>query len=115
LSTREKASEAESFNYIGIARSQFHGFADRRMADCSGAREQRMSEGLTSAPRRQKKPSNFTVSPSNYGKNETRKGCATVITIYPFGISEAGKSIASQRKTGGCIDRRIHSPPFWDW
>ena len=20
----------------------------------------------------------------------------------------------AQRKTGGCIDRRIHSPPFWD-
>jgi hypothetical protein len=21
----------------------------------------------------------------------------------------------AQRKTGGCINRRIHSPPFWDW
>jgi hypothetical protein len=21
----------------------------------------------------------------------------------------------AQRKTGGCINRQIHSPPFWDW
>ena len=21
----------------------------------------------------------------------------------------------AQRKTGGCINRRIHRPPFWDW
>jgi hypothetical protein len=21
----------------------------------------------------------------------------------------------AQRKTGGCVNRRIHSPPFWDW
>jgi hypothetical protein len=24
------------------------------------------------------------------------------------------KHRGEQRKTGGCIDRRIHSPPFWD-
>ena len=65
----ENASELESFNFTAIARSQFHGLAGRRTADCSGAREQRMSEGLTSATRRQKKSSNFTASPSNSGKN----------------------------------------------
>jgi hypothetical protein len=93
LSICEKA-ESESFNSIGIARSQFHGLAGRRMADYSGAREQRMSEGLTSATRRQKKSSNFTASPSNSGKNEIRIGCPTFMTIYPFGISEAGRNIA---------------------
>jgi hypothetical protein len=63
------------------------------MADCSGAREQRMSGGLTSAAR-QKKSSNLTASPSNSGKDEIRICCPTLMTICPFGISEAGKSIA---------------------
>ena len=55
----------------------FHGLAGRRMADCSGAREQRMSGGLTSAMRRQKKSSNLTASPSNSGKDEIRICCPT--------------------------------------
>jgi hypothetical protein len=82
----------ESFNFIGIARRQFHGLADRRTADCSDAREQRMSGGLTSAAR-QKKSSNLMASPSNSRKNEIRIGCPTPTTIYRFGISEAGKDI----------------------
>ena len=88
----QKALESESFNFIGIARSQFRGLAGRRMADCSGAREQRMSGGLTSAARRQKS-SNLAASPSNPGKDEIRIGCPTPTTIYLSGISEAGKSI----------------------
>jgi hypothetical protein len=64
------------------------------MADCSGAREQRMSGGLTSATRRQKKFSNLTASPSNSGKNEIRKCCRKFTTIYLSGINEAGNSIA---------------------
>jgi hypothetical protein len=52
LGVCEKALEPESFNFIGIARSQFRGLGGRRMADCSGAREQRMSGGLTTATRR---------------------------------------------------------------
>src|ERR1700756_4718751 len=64
------------------------------MADCSGAREQRMSGGLTSATRRQKKSSNLAASPSNSGKNEIRIGRPTLMTIYPFGISEAGRNTA---------------------
>ena len=75
-------------------REPVHGLADRRTADCSGAREQRMSGGLTSAPRRQKKSSNLTASPSNSGKNEIRICCPTLMTIYLSGINEAGKSIA---------------------
>ena len=94
----QKALESESFNFIGIARSQFRGLAGRRMADCSGAREQRMSGGLTSATRRQKKSSYLTASPSNSGKNEIRIGCPTLMTIYPFGISEAGKSIVESNE-----------------
>src|SRR5262245_30445073 len=89
-----KASEPGSFNFIGIAGSRFHGLAGRGMADCSGAREQRMSGGLTAATRRQKKSSNVAASPSNSGKNEIRIGCPTLMTIYPFGISEAGRNIA---------------------
>src|SRR5262245_23056950 len=73
-----KASELESFNFIGIAGSRFHGLAGRGMADCSGAREQRMSGGLTTATRRQKKSSYLTASPSNSGKNEIRIGCPTL-------------------------------------
>jgi hypothetical protein len=53
-----------------------------------------MSGGLTSAARQQKKSSNLMASPANSGKNETRKGCPTLMTIYLSGISEAGKSIA---------------------
>src|SRR5215471_616773 len=68
------------------------------MADCSGAREQRMSGGLTTATRRQKKSSNLAASPSNSGKNEIRIGCPTPMTIYPFGISEAGKSIVESNE-----------------
>src|SRR5262245_23982246 len=68
----EKASELESFNLMGIARRQSHGLADRRTADCSDAREQRMSGGLTTATRRQKKSSNLAASPSNSSKNEIR-------------------------------------------
>src|SRR5262245_48374502 len=68
------------------------------MADCSGAREQRMSGGLTSAARRQKKSSYLTASPSNSGKNEIRIGCPTLMTIYPSGISEAGKSIVESNE-----------------
>jgi hypothetical protein len=64
------------------------------MEDCSGAREQRMSEGRTSATRQQKKPSNLTASPSNFGKIEIRMCCRTFTTISFSGISEAGKSIA---------------------
>src|ERR1700745_901987 len=64
------------------------------MADCSGAREKRMSGGLTSATRRQKKSSNLMASPSNSGKDEIRICCPTLMTIYLSGISEAGKSIA---------------------
>src|ERR1700751_4588058 len=64
------------------------------MADCSDAREQRMSEGLTSATRRQKKSSNLAASPSNSGKNEIRIGCPTLMTIYLSSISEAGRNIA---------------------
>ena len=75
-------------------REPVHGLADRRTADCSGAREQRMSGGLTSATRRQKKSSNLAVSPSNSGKNEIRIGCPTLMTIYLSGISEAGSNIA---------------------
>jgi len=52
-----------------------------------------MSGGLTSAAR-QKKSSNLTASPSNSGKNEIRIGCPTLMTIYYFGISEAGRNIA---------------------
>src|SRR6516164_8646002 len=89
-----KSIGAGSFNFIGIARRQFHGLADRRTADCSDARKQRMSGGLTSATRRLKKSSYLTASPLNSGKNEIRIGCPTLMTIYPFGISEAGKSIA---------------------
>jgi hypothetical protein len=63
------------------------------MADSSGAREQRMSEGLNSAPRQHKKSSNLTASRSNYGTNEIRMCCPTLMTIYLFGISEAGKNI----------------------
>ena len=48
----------------------------------------------TSAMRRQKKSSNLAASPSNYGNNEIRIGCPTLMTIYPFGISEAGRNIA---------------------
>jgi hypothetical protein len=92
LSICEKA-ESESFNFTDIAGSQFRGLAGRGMADSSGTREQRMSEGLTSAPRRQKKFSSLTASPSNSGKNEIRIGCQTLMTIYLSGISEAGKSI----------------------
>ena len=80
--------------FIGIAGSRFHGLAGRGMADCSGAREQRMSGGLTSATRRQKKFSNLAASPSNSGKNEIRIDCPTLMTIYSFGISEAGRNIA---------------------
>ena len=57
-------------------------------------REQRMSGGLTTATRRQKKSSYLAASPSNSGKNEIRIGCPTLMTIYPFGISEAGRNIA---------------------
>src|SRR5262245_16549012 len=64
------------------------------MADCSGVREQRMSGGLTTATRRQKKSSNLAASPSNSGKNEIRIGCPTLMTIYLSGISEAGRNIA---------------------
>ena len=90
-----KSIGAGSFNFIGIARRQFHGLADRRTADCSDAREQRMSGGLiTTATRRQKKSSNLAASPSNSGKNEIRIDYPTLMTIYPFGISEAGRNIA---------------------
>src|SRR5262249_9578539 len=64
------------------------------MTDCSGTREQRMSGGLTTATRRTKKSSNLAASPSNSGKNEIRIGCPTLMTIYAFGISEAGRNIA---------------------
>jgi hypothetical protein len=67
---------------------------DRRTADCSGAREQRMSGGLTSATRRQKKSSNLAASHSNSGKNEIRIGCPTLMTICLSGISEAVRNIA---------------------
>ena len=52
-----------------------------------------MSGGLTSATRRQKKSSYLAASPSN-SRNEIRIGCPTLMTIYPFGISEAGRNIA---------------------
>src|ERR1700752_4132027 len=94
----EKPSELESFNFIGIAGSRFHGLAGRGMADCSGAREQRMSGGLTTATRRQKKSSYLTASPSNSGKDEIRICCPTLMTIYLSGITEAGKSIAEHRE-----------------
>jgi hypothetical protein len=68
------------------------------MADSSGAREQRMSGGLTTATRRQKKSSNLAASPSNSGKNEIRIGCPTLMTIYPFGISEAGRNIVESNE-----------------
>src|SRR5215469_9572714 len=89
----EKASELESFNFIGIAGSRFHGLAGRGMADCSGAQEQRMSGGLTTATRRQKKSSYLAASPSNSGKNEIRIGCPTLMTIYLSGFSEAGRNM----------------------
>jgi hypothetical protein len=98
LAICEKAWEPESFNFIGIAGSRFHGLAGRGMADYSGAREQRMSGGLTTATRRQKKSSNLAASPSNSGKNEIRIGCPTLMTIYPFDISEAGKSIVESNE-----------------
>ena len=53
-----------------------------------------MSGGLTTATRRQKKSSNLAASPSNSGKNEIRIDYPTLMTIYPFGINEAGKNIA---------------------
>jgi hypothetical protein len=59
----------------------------------SDAREQRMSGGLTSATRRQKKSSNLMASPSSSGKNENGICCPTPIMIFPSGIKEAGKSI----------------------
>jgi hypothetical protein len=90
----------ESFNFIGIAGSRFHGLAGRAMADCSDAREQRMSGGLTSATRRQKKFSYLAASPSKSGKNEIRIGCRTLMTIYPFGTSEAGRNIAEHQQKG---------------
>src|ERR1700751_2544997 len=34
----------------------------------------------------------------NSGKNEIRIGCPTLMTIYPFGISEAGKSIVESNE-----------------
>jgi len=59
----------------------------------SGAREQRMSGGLTTATRRQKKSSYLAASPSNSGKNEIRIGCPTLMTIYLSGFSEAGRNM----------------------
>src|SRR5882757_2713985 len=64
------------------------------MAECSGARKQRMSGELTSATTRRKKSSNPTASHSKSDKNEIRICCPTPGTIYLSGISEPGKSIA---------------------
>jgi hypothetical protein len=41
-----------------------------------------------------KKSSNLMATPSNSGKDEICIGCPTLMTIYPFGISEAGRNIA---------------------
>jgi hypothetical protein len=89
----------ESFNFIGIAGSRFLGLAGRRTVDCSGAREQRMSEGLTVATGRQKKSSNLTASHSSSGKNEIRMCCPTPTTIYLSGINEAGKIIVEPNES----------------
>jgi hypothetical protein len=122
LSICEKASELNSFKFIGIARSQFRGLAGRGMADCSGAREQRTSGGLTSAIRRQKKSSNLTASPSNSGKSEIRMCCLQLMTIYLSGISEAGKSIVESNErtqaastAGSTALRSGIGEIFWDW
>src|SRR6516162_4912130 len=72
---------------------------------CSDAREQRMSGGLSTATRRQKKSSYLTASPSNSGKNENRLPNAhdDVSLRYQRSWKEHR---AAQRKTGGCINRR---------
>src|SRR5262245_60779508 len=64
------------------------------MADCSGARRQRMRGGHARVRRRDMKSSHHAASPSNSGKNEIRIGCPTLMTIYLSGISEAGRNIA---------------------
>ena len=97
----------KSFNFIGIARSQFHGFAGVKMVDFSGTPEQWMSGGLTSAKKRQKKSSNLAASPPKSVKSEALIGCRTPGMISLFAINEAGKNIAehSERTQGG------HRPP----
>ena len=99
-----------------VARRQFHGLAGRRMANWSGTREQRISGGLASATRRQKKSSNLTASPSNSGKNRNSNRLPNAHDDLSLRYQRSWKEHrGAQRRTAGCINRRIHSPPSWDW
>jgi hypothetical protein len=80
------------------------------MAECSGTRERRMSEELTSATRRQKKSSNFMASPSNSGKNENRICCPTPMMISPSGINESGRASRNPAKVRGPHQPAIPQP-----
>jgi hypothetical protein len=63
---------------------------------------------------RQKKSSNLAASPSNSGKNEIRIGCPTLMTIYPFGISEAGSNIAEHsERTQAASTAKFTALPSW--
>jgi hypothetical protein len=106
LSNCEKASEPESLNFTGTARSQFHGLAGRRMAHCFGARELRMSEGPTSATRRQKKSWNLAASPSHSGKDEIRISCPMLTKFVPAVSAKLERTSRSTAK-----ERGHHQPP----
>ena len=78
--------------------------------------KQRMSGGLTTATRRQKKSSNLAASPSNSGKNEIRIGLPNAHDDLSLRYQRSWKEHRGiQRKNVGNINRRIHSPPFCGW